>query len=297
MWQHERSRKATIREKTEGKIPLSNTKKTARRAARVAAVVGTALGLTLSLSASASAHSVYESDTQWHNSAGDHCLLNKSQVDDDSNVGGKFQGWAESGYNEIIPFVDCEFPRERPANHLAAGMQIWKWSVDQWVLCTRTDKTYYNTSPTFSLNVYANSPSSGMCGPGTYGVFYHAAMHSDGGWTPTFNNPLWSGYHTGLGRAGVTAGIDKMEKPAWVTDSGTVDPEKLPDSVQVVDADGNLVLDDAGQPVAVSPLLPAPEDSASADAERGSEKRNLVTRDGSVTEEVEATMVHVAETL
>ncbi|WP_340560614.1 hypothetical protein [Streptomyces sp. GSL17-111] len=269
-----------------------------RRSPRIGLVAAAALGLCVTTATSASAHSVYETDTQWHNSSGNHCMLNKSQVSNGSSGGGRFDGWTESGYNEIVPFVDCEFPRERPINHLAGGMQVWKYStaVNDWVLCARTDKTYYNSNPTFSLNLYWNAPSEGLCGPASYGLYNHSAMHSDGGWTPTFNNPIYSGTHSDLGSWGATSAAESRQ-PGWVNEDGTVDLSKLPRKAKVADSNGDIVTDEAGEPVMVdtrlvrTPPTQAPDDS-------GKHERTFVNNeDGSTTEKVEVDMVRVASTL
>ncbi|MFW6695887.1 hypothetical protein [Streptomyces sp. MAR4 CNX-425] len=261
-----------------------------------------AVVMAIGFAGSASAHAVYSVDYPWHNSAGDHCMVNKSQVGDGESGGGEFKGWSESGFNEVVPFVDCEYPRNRPAGHLADGMQIWVVSpaTNEWVLCARTDKTYYNTKEAFSLQLTWTAPAAGMCfTDGSYGLYNHAAIHSDGDWTPTFNNPLWSGVHHNLGwptsSAETAASTKSAPRPPWVNADGTMDPEKMPDKAKVADPDGGVVTDKDGKPVKVNTRLPAPEMIPANGG--GGQRTTKVAENGGTVEVVEVDMVRVADTL
>lgn len=55
----------------------------------------------------------------------------------------------------------------------------------------------------------------------------------------------------GLGASAVAQPSEPPERPSWVNNDGTVDRNKMPDSVPVVGPDGKTVRNDNGDPVHV----------------------------------------------
>lgn len=52
--------------------------------------------------------------------------------------------------------------------------------------------------------------------------------------------------------AAAFAGNTETSQPPWVQPDGIVDPSKLPECFQVLDADGNIILNDTGDPICIS---------------------------------------------
>jgi len=51
--------------------------------------------------------------------------------------------------------------------------------------------------------------------------------------------------------AAAFADSTETSQPPWVQPNGIVDPSKLPECFQVLDADGKVILNDAGEPICI----------------------------------------------
>lgn len=158
-------------------------------------------------------------------------------------------------------------------------MVVHTWVVDEWVVCFRTDKWYYNSEPAATFRLTGTAPEGGLCGPGYYGLTNFSAMRDSGVWHGS-NAPIWSGSHY-LPAESLTTQPQGAAPPMpdWAKPGG-----EKPDTVKVADRNGDLVRTEDGKPFEIDFDMPAP--TGGNGAKTGTTRATTTDDDGSVTETV-----------
>ncbi|MQM26146.1 hypothetical protein GFD30_11270 [Glycomyces sp. NEAU-7082] len=211
----------------------------------------------------AAAHYVYQEGHVYRTN--DLCVHERSEIS--HGDGGGYSRVDVSSTTILAPggAFPCAHANHKPANNIAAKIQVLAWNGSAWYVCAET-AWVYNDHTTWQLIIESRMLGLPWCGTGWYGTMGHGYVWNNA-W---YGGTMWSGNH-------------------WLPDyslSATEAPTHIPeagDTVGVLDASGNEVLDADGEPVTVV-VGEAPAsgpDTAIADA-----GTSLTAEDGSTITEI-----------
>ncbi|MFF2187851.1 hypothetical protein [Streptomyces sp. NPDC058155] len=245
-----------------------------------------ALGLVLTTATSASAHYVYYAEIVWANADSSLCLMNYSETSHGSTGGGYFKGQARSQADIDLNPLDCILPWERNTGQLGEGMIMYKWyeEGETWLVCERTDRLYYNSSPASTFELAATAPVGALCGEGYYGLHNYALMQDSGEWYGA-DVSTWSGSHW-LPDTSSRSATEAPPQPEWLK-SGS--QSKAPEAIPVADKSGKPVMRKDGSPLMVAPTFPEPTEENGTLT--GGKRTFTTDEDGNITERVTVELV------
>jgi hypothetical protein len=104
-------------------------------------------------------------------------------------------GYAEghSYSTKNILSSNCSVRFDRPPNHHAVWLIVYKWNGSQWGECYNTNGHYYNATETYIFKLIHNMGFVPDCGEGYYGTVAYS-WHLNGNWVPETHFGVWSGY-------------------------------------------------------------------------------------------------------